>query len=102
MEYVACSVASKEAIWLRSFLQNLNLTAIVDDPVEMLCDNTAAIEFSKDSKFYQKTKQAKRRYHFAWDVIKTKEIPIKYISTKKMIANSLTKPFLKMHLNLIC
>ena len=42
-EYVACCLAAQEAIWLRSFLQNLNLTPRVDDPVEMWCDNTAAI-----------------------------------------------------------
>ena len=63
-EYVACSVATQEAIWLRSFLQYLNLTPKIDDPVEQLCDNTVAIQFAKDPKFHQKTKHIKRRYHF--------------------------------------
>ena len=31
-KYVACSLATQEAIWLRSFLQVLNLTPRVDDP----------------------------------------------------------------------
>jgi len=51
-EYIACSIATQEAIWLRSFLQDLNLTPNVDDPIELLCDNTAAIQFAKDSKFH--------------------------------------------------
>jgi len=38
-EYVACSLATHEAMWLRSFLQDLSLTPRVDDPVEMLCDS---------------------------------------------------------------
>ena len=63
-EYVACCLATQEAIWLRSFLQDLRLTPKVDDPVELMCDNTVAIQFAKDPKFHRKTKHIKRRYHF--------------------------------------
>ena len=28
----------------------------VDDPVEVLCENTAAFQFAKDPKFHRKTK----------------------------------------------
>ena len=34
-EYVACCLAAQEVIWLRNFLQDLNLTPRVDDPVEI-------------------------------------------------------------------
>jgi len=91
-EYVAYSLATQEAISLRSFLQDLNLTLKIDDPIELLCDNTTAIQFTKDPKFDRKTKHIKRRYHFVRDAIKTKEIAIKYISTSKMITDPLTKP----------
>jgi len=69
-EYVVCCLATQEAIWLRSFLQDLDITPGVNDPVEMLCDNTAAIQFATDSKFYRKTKHIKRRYHFVRNTIK--------------------------------
>jgi len=78
-------------VWLRSFLQDLNLTSRVDDPIEILRDNIAVIQFAKDSKFYRKTKHIKRHYYFARDAIKTKENVIKYIPTQKMIGNPLTK-----------
>jgi len=90
-EYAACSLATQEAMWLRSFLQDLNLTPKVDDRVEMLCDNIVAIQFAKDLKLHRKTKHIKRRYHFVRDVIKTKEVVIKYIPTNKMITDPLTK-----------
>ena len=80
-EYFVCSIATQEAIWLRSFLQVLNLTPKVDDPIELLYDNTIAIQFAKDPKFHRKTKHIKRRYHFVRDAINTKEIAIKYISS---------------------
>jgi len=94
-EYVACSIATHEAIWLRSLLQDLNLTPKADDPIELLFDNTTAIQFAKNSKFHRKTKHIKGHYHFMQDAIKSKEIAIKHISTNKMIANPLTKPIPK-------
>jgi len=51
-KYVACNVATQKEIWLRSFLQELNLTPKVNVPIELLCDNTATIQFAKDLKFY--------------------------------------------------
>ena len=45
-EYVARSIASQEAIWLRSFLQNLNLTSKVDDLVTLLGDDTTGVQFA--------------------------------------------------------
>ena len=64
-EYVTFSLAIQEAMWLRSFLQDLNLTPRVDDPIEMLCDNTTAIQFAKDPKFHRKTKYINKRYDCA-------------------------------------
>ena len=91
-EYVACCLATQEAIWLRNFLQDLNLTPCVDDPVELMCDNTVAIQFAKDPKFHRRTEHIKRRSHFIRNSIKEKEVAIKYISTSRMIADPLTKP----------
>ena len=34
-EYVACRLAAQEAIWLRNFRQDLDLTPRVDDPIEI-------------------------------------------------------------------
>lgn len=45
-EYVASCFTVQEAIWLRSFLHDLNITPTVDDPIEMHCDNTAAIQYA--------------------------------------------------------
>ena len=91
-EYVACRLAAQEAIWLRNFRQDLDLTPRVDDPIEIWCNNTATIQYAKDPKFHRKAKHIKRRYHFVRDAIKLKEVVVKYLSTNKMIADPLTKP----------
>ena len=56
-----------------------------------MCDNTAAIQFTRDPKFHRKTKHIKRCYHFVRNAIKDKEVVIKSISTSKMITDPLTK-----------
>ena len=63
-EYVACSSVTQEAIWPRSFLQDLNLTPKVDDRIELLCGNTTTIQLAKDPKLHWKTKHIKRPYRF--------------------------------------
>ena len=72
-EYVACCLAAQEAIWLRNFFQNLDLTPRFNDPVELWCDNTTAIQYAKDPKFHKKAKHIKRRYHFVRDAIKLRK-----------------------------
>jgi len=91
-QYIACCLTTPEAIWLKSFLQDLDLTPRINDPVEMLCDNTAAIKFARDPKLYRKTKHIMRRYHCVRNAIKVKEVVIKYVSVSRMIADPLTKP----------
>jgi len=58
----------------------------------MMCNNTAIISFGEDLKFHRKAHHITRHYHFVRDAIKGKEVTNKYISTSRMIANSLTKP----------
>jgi len=60
-----------------NFLEDLNLTPRVDDPMKVMYDNTAAIQFATDSKFHRKTKHIKRHYDFAQDAIKGNEVFIK-------------------------
>ena len=91
-EYVAYYLAIQEAIWLRSFLQDLRLTPRVNHPIEFICDNTAAIQFAKDPRFHRKTKYIKRHYEFVRDAIKEKEVAVRYISTSKMLVYPPNKP----------
>jgi hypothetical protein len=75
-EYLACSAATQDAIWLKNFL----------------CDNTAAIAVAKDPKYHGKTKHIKMRYHYIREAITEQDVILKYISTNSMVADPLTKP----------
>ena len=91
-EYVDCSAATQDAVWLRSFLQHLEIIKSALEPVTIFCDNTAALAVAKDPKYHGKTKHIKKRYHYIRDAITGKDVVLKYISTNNMVADPLTKP----------
>uniref|UniRef100_A0A2N9ER04 Integrase catalytic domain-containing protein n=1 Tax=Fagus sylvatica TaxID=28930 RepID=A0A2N9ER04_FAGSY len=51
-EYVACSAAVQEAVWLRRFLQRLGVTAHAEDAVLLYYDSTSALAYAKDPKYH--------------------------------------------------
>jgi hypothetical protein len=42
-EYVMASEASKEAVWIKKFLEEIGVVPSVLDPVEIYCDNSGAV-----------------------------------------------------------
>ena len=91
-EYIACSVATQDAVWLRSFLQHLEIVKIALEPVIIFCDNIAALAVAKDPKYHGKIKHIKKRYHYIRDAIIENDVVLKHISTSNMVADPLTKP----------
>ena len=59
-ENVVASEAAKEAVWLRKFLQDLEVVPAVTAPLKLFCDNGGAVAQSKEP---QETKHNERKYH---------------------------------------
>ena len=91
-EYIACSAAVQEAVWLRQFLEHLKVIVGASNPVTIYCDSTAALSYVKDPKYHGKTKHIQIRYHFIRDIIAKKGVILKHISTSHMVADLMTKP----------
>ena len=91
-EYVACSAATQDMVWLRSFLQHLEIVKTALESVIIFCDNTAALAVFKDPKYHGKTKHIKKRYHYIRDAITKKDVILKHIYTSNMVVDPLTKP----------
>nr|GFD27075.1 hypothetical protein [Tanacetum cinerariifolium] len=47
-EYIAAAEAAKEAVWIRKFVDELGVVPSNNYPIEMNCDNTAAISMAKE------------------------------------------------------
>ncbi|KAK6118000.1 hypothetical protein DH2020_048255 [Rehmannia glutinosa] len=91
-EYIACTSAVQEAIWLRRFLQSLRITAHVDDAVVVYCDNTSALAYAKDPKYHGRTKHIDTRYHCIRESVAQGQTVLRYIPTSDMVADPSTKP----------
>jgi hypothetical protein len=62
-EYMAASEASREGIWIRNFIDELGVVPSALDPLEILCDNTGAIELAKEPIYHPNTKHINCRFH---------------------------------------
>ena len=61
----------------------------------MFCDNTSAINISKNPMMHSKTKHISIKYHFFRELVQDKEIKLEYVHTKEQIADIFTKPLPK-------
>ena len=89
-EYVAASLASQEAVWLRALLEDICF--VQEEPTIIKEDNQGAIALSKNPKYHPRTKHIDIKYHFIRDKIVKKELILDYCPTEEMLADLLTKP----------
>ncbi|GJU53527.1 retrotransposon protein, putative, ty1-copia subclass [Tanacetum coccineum] len=64
-EYMAALEAAMEAVWIRKFVGDLGVMPSIKEPINMYCDNSAAIIFAKDSRIMKGARHFLRKYHFA-------------------------------------
>ena len=89
-EYVALSNASKQAIWMKRFINDLQALDRIDT-LPMLGDNTSSIKMTKNDEFHGQTKHIDIQHHFIRELVERNEISIDYINTKDMLADDFTK-----------
>jgi hypothetical protein len=92
-EYMATSLASCEAIWLRKLL--MGLFDQVLDTTMIHCDNQSCIKLSENPVFHDRSKHIEIRYHFIRDCMQKGSVKLQYVPTGEQIADILTKPLVK-------
>lgn len=88
-EYIAATHATKEALWLRSFIGQLFEPLI--EPITLFSDNQSAIALTKDHQYHARTKHIDIRFHFIRWVIEEGKLRLIFCPTADMIADTLTK-----------
>lgn len=89
-EYMALGDAVKEAVWIKNFINDLNVS-IQFDSIPIHVDNEAAIRLSKNPEFHQRSKHIDLRHHFIREHVQDGTITIRWISGKDNPADMLTK-----------
>jgi hypothetical protein len=87
-EYMAAAAATKEALWLRKLMADL------EHPEECIlinCDNQGAIKLLKHPIASTRTKHIDVMHHFVRDRVTRKEVAFQYCKTEDMFADFMTK-----------
>jgi hypothetical protein len=62
-EYMAATESASEGVWLRKFVIELGVFPSMGDPVDILCDNMAAIANNKELRDHSVVKHILQHYH---------------------------------------
>eukprot|EP00253_Pinus_taeda_P032853 PITA_32853 len=87
-KYMAASIASCEAIWLRKQLVNLfrrNMEA-----TRIVCDNQSCIKLFENLVFHDRSKHIDIRCHFVKDCVQRGAVQLSYTPTGEQVADILT------------
>jgi len=88
-EYISCSTIVSNAVWIRRFIESLNL-CIPNRPVNVFCDNKSAISLIKSGAHSTKGKHIDINYHYIQDIVEKGEINVEFISSTEMIVDPMT------------
>ena len=93
-KYVAETHASKEAIWLKTFVREIMGWPI--DALTIKADNQGVIALAKDNKFHARTKLIDLCYHLIHEAVEDGKIKMEYIPTAKNITDIFIKALPKL------
>ena len=88
-EYVAARSCGTQVLWIKHQLLDLIVKL---ECVPIFCDNTSAINLTKNPVQHSRTKHIEIRHHFLRDYVGKKDFELKFISTDSQLADILTKP----------
>jgi len=66
-----------------------------------LCDNTSAINLSKNPIQHFRSKHIEIKHHFIRDHVQKKDITLSFVDTKNQLADIFTKPLVEDRFNFI-
>ena len=87
---MALSEASKEAVYLSSFISELGLGD--GKPTSVATDNTGARSLSYNPEFHERVKHIERRHFYVRELVEDHRITVPFVSTTENMADFFTKP----------
>jgi len=88
-EYVSAASCCSQLLWVKYQLEDYNS---VEHNIPVLCDNTSAINLSKNPIQHSKAKHIEVRYHFIRDYVQKGVFNMTFVDTDHQWADIFTKP----------
>ncbi|GJV07647.1 hypothetical protein Tco_1345303 [Tanacetum coccineum] len=90
-EYIAAFDASKEVVWIRKFISGLGVVPIIEEPINVYCDNTGAIAIAKDHGVTKGARHFRTKVHYLRETIVMGDVKIDKVDTYDNLADPFTK-----------
>ncbi|KAL0405255.1 UNVERIFIED_CONTAM: hypothetical protein Slati_3839400 [Sesamum latifolium] len=91
-EYIAALEATKEAVWMKNYIQKLGSVPNIAELVVIFCDNNGAIAQAKEPRSHHRSKYILRCYHLFREMVNRGDVNMDRVSSAKNTADPLTKP----------
>jgi hypothetical protein len=88
-EYIAAGSCCTPLLWMKTLLGDYRFS---QGTMIISCDNTSAINISKNPVQYSQTKHIDIRHHFLHDLVESVVVSLSFIATGNQLADILTKP----------
>ena len=95
-EYIVVEHGCTQIIWLKHQLLDFCVRL---SKVPLYCDNTSAINLTKNSIQHFKTKHIEIRHSFICDHVQKGDCEIKFVKTENQLADLFTKPLARDRFN---
>ena len=85
---IATGSCCTQLLWMKQMFADYG---IVQDILIVYCDNTSAINISKNPVQHSRTKHIDIRHHFIRELVENKTVIIEYVATENQLADIFTK-----------
>lgn len=90
-EFIACFEASQHGVWLRNFIQGLQIVDSIERPLKLYCDNKSAVMYSNNNRSSSKSKHIDIKFLAVKDRIQSRQLQIEHLGSTSMLADPFTK-----------
>ena len=97
-KYISIGNCSAQILWIKQQLDDYGINC---NNVPIKCDNTCAINLTKNPVQHSKTKHIEIRHHFIRDHVNTGNISIDFVPTERQLADIFTKSLEKSRFEFI-
>ncbi|KAL0445438.1 UNVERIFIED_CONTAM: hypothetical protein Slati_2266500 [Sesamum latifolium] len=91
-EYIGALETSKEAIWMKNYIQELGVVPSIAEAVVIFCDNNGTIAQAKKPKSHHYSKHILRRYRLLREMVSRGDCRMGRVSSAENTTNLLTEP----------
>ncbi|CAJ2668748.1 unnamed protein product [Trifolium pratense] len=95
-EYVSAASCCSQVLWIKNQLEDFSIRY---ENVPIYCDNTSAINLSKNPIQHSRSKHIEIKHHFIRDHVNKKEIELIFVDTDNQLADIFTKPLVEDRFN---